>query len=137
MRIAIVCSYYPWPPSVGGVETIVRNVAIELARRGHEVHVVTTPFDVTTMKQVTDYSVEERNGVVIHKLKPGKIRIGYARVVKGLRETVEKIKPEIVHSHNLHPPLFQLTNWKRRLGYKLVAELHYPAIELDFFIQKI
>lgn len=115
MRIAIVCSYYPWPPSVGGVETIVRNVSIKLARRGHEVHVITTPFDVTTMKQVSDYGVEERNGVIIHKLKPGGIRIGYARVLKGLKEAIERIRPEIVHSHNLHPHLFQLAIWKKLL----------------------
>jgi len=137
MRIAIVCSYYPWPPSVGGVETIVRNVSIELARRGHEVHVITTPFDVTTGKQVSDYGVEERDGITIHKLKPGKVRIGYARVLKGLKETIWRIKPEIVHSHNLHPHLLQLAEWKNKVGYRLIAELHYPAINLDFPIQRI
>jgi len=137
MRIAIVCPYYPWPPSVGGVETIVRNVSIELAKRGHEVHVVTTPFDVTTQKQVTDFDMEERNGVIIHKLKPGNVKIGYARFLKGLKETIERIKPEVVHSHNLHPHLFQLARWKSGIGYKLIAELHHPAIELDFMIQKL
>ena len=137
MRIAIVCPYYPWPPSFGGVETIVRNVSIELAKRGHEVHVVTTPFDVTTGKQVSDYSVEERDGVIIHKLKPKRIRVGYARVLERLKEKIQQIKPEIVHSHNLHPHLFQLAEWRSKLRYKLVAELHHPAVNLDFFIQKI
>jgi len=137
MRIAIVCSYYPWPPSVGGVETIVRNVSTELAKRGHEVHVVTTPFDVTTGRQVSDYGVEERDGVIVHKLKPGKVKIGYARLLKGLKETIEKIKPEIVHEHNLHPHLFQLVRWKGEVGYGLFAELHHPAIELDFFMQRL
>jgi len=137
MKIAIVCSYYPWPPSVGGVETIVRNVSIELAKRGHEVHVVTTPFDVTTGKRVSDFGMEERDNVIIHKLKPGKVKIGYARVLKGLKETIWRIKPEIVHSHNLHPHLFQLAEWKDKLGYKLVVELHHPAINLDFPTQRI
>jgi len=133
MKIAIVCSYYPWPPSVGGVETIVRNVSIELAKRGHEVHVITTPFDVTTMEQVTEYGLEERDGVIVHKLRPGRLKIGYARFIKGLKENIEKIKPEIVHAHNLHPHLFQLAKWKDELEYKLVAELHHPAINLDFY----
>lgn len=137
MRIAIVCSYFPWPPSVGGVETIVRNVSEELAKRGHEVHVITTPFDVTTMKKVSEYGVEERNGVIVHKLKPGKLRLGYARFLEGLKDSIYKVKPEIVHSHNLHPHLFQLARWKSELKYKLVVELHHPAIELDFFIQKM
>lgn len=137
MRIVIICSYYPWPPSVGGVEIIVRNVATELARRGHEVHVITTPFDVTTGKRASDYGVEERDDVIIHKLKPGKIRIGYARVLKGLKETIQRIRPEIVHEHNLHPHLFQLAKWKNSLSYKLFAELHHPIVELDFLIQRL
>lgn len=137
MRIATVCSYYPWPPSVGGVETIVRNVSTELAKRGHEVYVITTPFDVTTMKQVSDYGVEERGDVIIHKLIPGGMRIGYARTLRDLKETVEKIRPEIVHEHNLHPHLFQLARWKERVGYRLFSELHHPAVELDFMIQRL
>ena len=137
MRIAIICSYYPWPPSVGGVETIVRNVAVELARRGHEVHVVCSLLDVTTQNPVTNLGIEERNGVVIHKLKPSKFRVGYARILKGLKEEVAKIKPDVVHAHNLHPHLFQLAKWKGELGYKLIAELHYPAVNLDYLIQRI
>jgi glycosyltransferase involved in cell wall biosynthesis len=137
MRIAIVCPYYPWPPSVGGVETIVRNVSTELAEKGHDVHVVTTPFDMTTMKKITSYGVEERDGVNVYKLKSSKLRIGYARFLKGLKEVLEEIKPEIVHAHNLHPHLFQLASWKIDAGYKLIAELHHPAINLDFHIQRI
>jgi len=137
LRVAIVCSYYPWPPSVGGVETVVRNVSMELAKRGHEVYVVTTPFDVTTMRQVSMYGVEERDGVIIYKLKAGRLRVGYARLLKELKETLKEIRPEIVHEHNLHPHLFQLAKWKDDYNYKLVAELHHPAVNLDFFTQKI
>jgi 1,2-diacylglycerol 3-alpha-glucosyltransferase len=137
LRIAIVCSYYPWPPSFGGVETIVRNVSVELAKRGHDVHVITTPFDVTTMRQVSNYGMEIEEGVVIHKLKPGKVKVGYARFLKGLNSVISEVKPEVIHSHNLHPHLVQLTNWRNKFGYKLIAELHHPTINFDFFIQKM
>jgi len=137
VRIAIVSTYYPFPPSVGGVETIVRNIAKELAKRGHEVHVVTSNLDATTQKPVTNLGVEEREGVVVHKLKPSSFRVGYARILEELNETIAEIKPDIVHAHNLHPHLFQLAKWKKGFGYKLVAELHYPEIELDFIIQKL
>ena len=137
MRIAYVCSYYPWPPSFGGVETIVRTVASALAKKGHKVYVITTPFDVTTGKQVSDYGAEEKDGVTIFKLRPGKIRVGYARFIKGLREVIERIDPDIVHAHNLHPHLFQLALWRKNHRYKLIAELHYPVIELDFLVQKL
>jgi glycosyltransferase involved in cell wall biosynthesis len=137
MRIAYVCSYYPWPPSFGGVETIVRTVATALAKKGHKVYVITTPFDVTTGKQISDYGVEEKDGAIIFKLRPGKIKVGYARFIKGLREVIERTDPDIVHAHNLHPHLFQLALWKKNYRYKLVAELHYPVIELDFLVQKL
>jgi glycosyltransferase involved in cell wall biosynthesis len=110
---------------------------MELAKRGHEVYVITTPFDVTTMKQVSAYGAEERDGVIVYKLKPGRLRVSYARFLKGLKETLKKIRPEIVHEHNLHPHLFQLAKWKNSIGYGLVAELHHPAIELDFLIQRL
>jgi len=137
MRIAYVCSYYPWPPSFGGVEIIVRTVASALAKKGYKVYVITTPFDVTTGKQVSDYGVEEKDGVTVFKLRPGKIRVGYARFIKGLREVIERIDPDIVHAHNLHPHLFQLAHWRKNHRYKLIAELHYPVIELDFLVQKL
>ncbi|MCC6004682.1 MAG: glycosyltransferase family 4 protein [Thermofilum sp.] len=137
MKIAVVCSYYPWPPSVGGVETIVRNVSTQLVKRGHEVYVVTTPFDVTTMKQVSEYGIEEKYGVIVYKLRPGKLKIGYARFIKNLKEVIKDIKPELVHAHSLHPHLLQLALWKEEIGYKLVAELHHPAIELDFLVQNL
>jgi len=137
MRIAVVCSYYPWPPSIGGVETIVRNVSTELARRGYEVHVVTSNLDVTTQKPVTNLGVEEREGVVVHKLKPSSFRIGYAHILEGVKEAIAKIKPDIVHAHNLHPHIFQLARWRKDLGCRLVAELHYPEVNLDFVVQRL
>jgi glycosyltransferase involved in cell wall biosynthesis len=130
-RIAVVCPYYPWPPSIGGVENIVRTVSTELAQRGHEVHVVSSCLGVTPVKKASDLGVEEKEGVTIHKLRPSRLRVGYARFLEGLKEVVNEIKPDIVHSHNLHPHLFQLIRWKIELGYELVAELHHPALTVD------
>jgi len=137
MKILIVSTYYPFPPSVGGVETIVRNVSIELAKRGHEAHIACSPLDVTAQKPVTSLGDEKREGVIVHKLEPSGFKVGYARILKRLKDTIMEIKPDIVHAHNLHPHIFQLVRWKKRFRYKLVAELHYPAVNLDFAIQKI
>jgi len=138
MRIAIACTYYPFPPSIGGVEAIARNVARELAKRGHEVHIVTSNLDVTTQRPVTDLGIEEREGVIVHKLKPSNFRVGYARTLEGLKETIAKIKPDIVHAHNLHPHLFQSIKWKSKLGYRLVAQLHFPtATGIDHFTARL
>jgi glycosyltransferase involved in cell wall biosynthesis len=137
VKIAIVCSYYPRPPSVGGVETIVRDVSTELAKRGHEVYVITTPFDVTTGRQVSEYGVEEKDGVIIHKLRPGRLKVGYGRFLKGLKDIVSRIKPEVVHSHHLHPHTLQLASWKDELNYSLIVELHHPIVSLEKLSAKI
>jgi glycosyltransferase involved in cell wall biosynthesis len=136
LKVAVVCSYYPWPPSIGGVETIVRDVSTELAIRGHEVHIVTSPLSATTRKEVSTYGIEENDGVIIHKLRPSILRTGNARLLEGLSNALDKIKPDIVHSHNLHPHLFQLAKWKSRIGYKLLAELHYPVANLESLLAK-
>jgi glycosyltransferase involved in cell wall biosynthesis len=89
------------------------------------------------MKQVAEYGVEERDEVIIYKLKPGKLKLGYARFLKNLREVIREVKPDIVHEHNLHPHLIQLALWRSSIKYKLIAELHHPAVELDFLTQKL
>jgi glycosyltransferase involved in cell wall biosynthesis len=137
LKIAIVCSYYPWPPSVGGVETIARQVSVELAKKGHEVHVVTTPFNAITLKQVSEYGIEEKDRTIVHKLKRSKLGVGYAHFMKGLDGVIEAIDPDIVHSNNLHPHLFQLAKRKAKAKYKLLAELHYPIINIESFSAKI
>lgn len=126
MRIAFIAPFYPYPPSIGGVETIVRYTSYELAHRGHEVFIITTPYDVTTLKEVSEYGVEEKGRVTVYKLKPSFIKVGYARVMKDLKKVLWEVQPDIVHSHNLHPHLFQASKCRGKLNYKLVAQLHHP-----------
>jgi len=137
MRIAIVCTYYPYPPSAGGVETLVRRVAEELAERGHEVYIVSSTYDVSSQKPVVSSGIERRGKITVYKLESFSTGIGYARVLKGLWRVIERIRPDVVHVHNLHPSLFQLAIRKKHIEYALVAELHHPAVNLDFTIQKI
>ena len=125
MKVAIVSPFYT--PSIGGVETIARDTAEELVRRGHEVHVVTITCDNTWVK-IAEAGKVMIGGVVIHRLNPSSLKIGYSTLMEGLKGTVEEIRPDIVHSHNLHPHLFQLLGWKQEMGYGLVAQLHYPTV---------
>ena len=43
MRLGILCHNYP--PHPGGLEVMVRTVATQLARRGHQVTVMTSQYD--------------------------------------------------------------------------------------------
>jgi glycosyltransferase involved in cell wall biosynthesis len=137
LRIAIVCPYYPWPPSTGGVETIVKTVSSELVQRGHQVHVVSSNISTTPMKKICNIGVEEREGVIIHSLETSGIRVGYARFLKDLKKTIASIQPTVVHSHNLHPHLFQLAGWRSEFSYKLVVELHHPVLTIDTLPGKV
>lgn len=125
MRVAIIAPFYP--PSIGGVEAIARDTAEGLACRGHEVSIMTTTCDNAWVK-ISDSGIEVRNKVIVHRLKPSLLTIGYATLMKNLRKRLEKFNPDIVHSHSLHPHLFQAIKWKLNFGYKLVAQLHYPEV---------
>jgi glycosyltransferase involved in cell wall biosynthesis len=58
---------YFYPPCVGGGEVILQHQAEELARRGHEVHVHTTPF--TNLNLATRIATGDtvENGVHVHR----------------------------------------------------------------------
>ena len=123
-RIVIVSPFYK--PSIGGVEYIAYNVAEGLARRGFEVHVITTPYD-NKWEKIAGQGVTRINGVIVHRLGILPVRLGYAALMKGFKAVLRRLQPLVVHSHNLHPHLFQAISLKRELNYKLVAQLHFPV----------
>jgi len=123
MRIAIVTPFYK--PSIGGVEYIVYHTARELSKRGFEVNVVTTTHD-NRWRRIASPGTSIEEGIYVHRLEPSHPRVGYATIMRGLKEVLAEIKPDIVHCHNLHPHLFQSMKWKNKLGYRLVAQLHFP-----------
>jgi glycosyltransferase involved in cell wall biosynthesis len=134
MRIAIITPFYP--PSIGGVETIARDTAVEFARRGYDVNVVTTTHD-SEWKKVADSGMSQEEGVIVHRLEFSWIRVGNATIMKELRQVMNKITPEIVHAHNLHPHLLQAIKWKKDLEYRIVAQLHHPiATGIDHLLAR-
>ncbi len=135
MRIVHITPFYK--PSIGGVEEIVHNTVKELVKRGHEVHVVSVNYD-NRWKEVAKPGTVVEEGVIVHRLRPSFIKIGYATLMHDLKEVLFEIKPDIVHSHNLHPHLFQAIAWKSKLDYKVVAQLHFPKMAgVDSLIAKI
>lgn len=95
MRIAQVS---PWfAPHFGGVETHVRSLSRELARRGHEVTVVTARHDPSLAKE------EVLDGFRVVRVKP---RFIFMRtpVVPRMRGALRAIPADVVHAHS-PPPL--------------------------------
>ena len=94
MKIAIIVSLFP-PKWLAGTEIATYNLADHLARRGHEVHVITShdhglPY------------LSEENGFYIHRIAWKKIRfIGIVSFWAKIHLRIRKIKPDIVHSQSL------------------------------------
>lgn len=79
-------------PHVGGIESHSYNLTKELARRGHEVHVVTsrTPRDTP--------SSEDVEGIRVHRL-PSSMTIYNAPVLRGLARKLRQLDVDMVHTH--------------------------------------
>ena len=102
MKIALLSDWFL--PRLGGVELQIRDLAGELARRGHEVHVVTTtPADEGFQGALQTAPLDAQGGVAVHRvavpLVPG-IHITLSPAAgAAMRETLRRIAPDVVHLH--------------------------------------
>ena len=94
MRIALVA---PWfHPHVGGVESHVRALAGELAKRGHEVTVLTSNYAKLPER-------ESRDGFAVHRVKCLGVVLR-TPITPALRKEIAQGRYDVVHAHS-PPPL--------------------------------
>lgn len=94
MIIALIVGLFP-PKWLAGTEIATYNLADHLARRGHEVHVITS-HDAGLPE------LSEENGFYIHRIAWLKIRfIGIVTFWAKIFLKMRKIKPDIVHGQSL------------------------------------
>jgi glycosyltransferase involved in cell wall biosynthesis len=91
-------------PRLGGVELQLRDLAGQLAARGHRVHVVTTtPADPRAQGALQTGAVGVPEGVTVHRvdvpLVPGLHVTFSPRAGAAMRDTLAAIAPDIVHAH--------------------------------------
>lgn len=102
MRIAVLVERFP-PKGQGGTEIATYFMAMHLARRGHDVHVI------TLLDEGMPYESCEK-GFFIHRIPLKKIRIfGAFFYWYAVLRTIRKIDPDIVHVQSLFsgmPALF-------------------------------
>lgn len=104
MRVLVLAQFYP--PVIGGEERHVRNLSVELAARGHEVHVACL--------DVGQPPVDDP-GVTVHPLsnlgvrvpalyptadRPLALPIPDPFVTRELGRLVARLRPDVVHAHN-------------------------------------
>jgi glycosyltransferase involved in cell wall biosynthesis len=106
---------YFYPPCIGGGEVILQHQAEELARRGHEVHVHTTPFtNMDGSTQVTTGTSVE-GGVTVHR-RPSTWVPGHNPLEK-----------------NAVTPAFAKDAW---LPAQLLVCVGFPSLHLDALVAR-
>jgi glycosyltransferase involved in cell wall biosynthesis len=124
LRFLMTTTFYP-PNHIGGDAVFVQYLSEELAKQGHEVHVLSS-LDFYQLK--TGHRVNKKttqSNVIVHNLKsPIGILSPLSAYVFGLSsyytdafsDLVHQIKPDIVHHHNIsllgHPILRKQGNYK-------------------------
>jgi len=115
LRIAQVAPYLH--PHVGGVESHVETLSAELARRGHEVTVVTSRLPGTA-------TTERRDGYTINRVKQ-RVNLFTTPVTPSVGHALDVARPDVVHAHS-PPPLTShfASRWTRRTGTPFVLTYH-------------
>ncbi len=128
MRILMLAQFYP--PTIGGEERHVRNLAIALVQRGHSVSVATLQHDNTPAFELDE-------GVHVHRIRGSVQRLSVLfsyqdrqfappfadpELLLALRRVILEEQPDIIHAHNwiIHSML-PLKTWSKA---KLVVTLH-------------
>lgn len=132
LTFLMTSSFYP-PYHVGGACVHVKYLAEELARRGHEVHVMHSvdAYQIKRGKRLSLEQEEHQNNLYMHRLEsPLKTlnpiivyTLGNSVYVqKKFSETVKEIHPDVVHHHNIS--LLGYDILKKRSNYLSLYTAH-------------
>lgn len=93
MKIVIIIALFP-PKWLGGMEIATYNIAEHLAKRGHEIHVI-TEYDEGLQ------AFSQENGFYIHRVAFSRVRvIGVFLLWSRFFLTIRKIRPDIIHAQS-------------------------------------
>ncbi len=118
MRIAIVASDYA--PTVGGVQTAVRNIARQAARMGHCV----TILSYQPRRDVP--ATETQDGIVVHRFPWGRrplltLPLRAVQTLWGMAGALRTFKPDVVYVHFLSINALYVLLLHYVMGFRLVV----------------
>jgi glycogen synthase len=110
-------------PCVGGLETLVRQLAPAVVSRGHDVAIVTSHGreSISGFEYVDDIPVRR---VDAHHVVEARDAEGILRVELEILRFAREFDPELVHSHDAGPVLWMYRRAARRERRPLVVTLH-------------
>ncbi len=130
MKIVYTCSYAY--PSISGVWTRVENLAKELIKQGHEIHVLTSNIIAGTDKTVKPY--ERYEGIHIHRFPVKKKLTKYQLLFTGKKfnKTLEKINPDIIDTQTYrHPEGKKALEWGIKNNVPVILTTHAPFLPVE------
>ena len=109
-------------PAMTGVGVHIKLVAPELARRGHQVSVITT-------RRKGEPEVEQWEGVRIYRVFTLKVYGFYQGLPSSgmVRSVFERVKPDLVHHHYVGIMMAQVCGVALAKGIKQVSTYHFSA----------
>ena len=130
MKILILQDDFP-PQSFGGAGIIAFNLAKSFQEKGHSVSVV------TTVQSKIDEGEIEYEGLKIFRIYSkynGRLRAYISlynpQTIKKVKKIFDKIKPDVVHAHNIH---YHLSYYCLKLAKKSGAKVFLTAHDVMLF----
>lgn len=123
MKIAILVFYFP-PKGLAGTEIATYNIARQLAKRGHEVHVITS-LDEGLPREGME------QGFYVHRLGWRRLRfVGIISFWLKIVRVLRKIEPDIVHSQGMGMPGFLAKKFFKKpyLVWERGTEVYSPGL---------
>ena len=124
MSVRVVQVHWAFPPTTGGVESHVADLAAGLHARGCDVTVVTGEPDPGDLPGVR---VQRCELLSLEGLKATGDR-DVAPLLEELGDLVTRARPDVVHGHNLHhfsaTPALELDRLSRRDGFAIHHTFH-------------
>ena len=131
--LKIVHAFHNYYPVLGGLERAIQSLAEELARMGHEVHVITSRFGAEDRPKE-----EVINGVYVHRVKA--LRFLFPDLTYPL-EHVEKVirDADIVHGHSQNS-LFAVKVVEKAKSLGVKTAMYFMAVDAlydhpNFFVR--
>ncbi len=101
MKIAVM--HWAFPPVVGGVESHLVYLYEELARRGHEISLLTAPHPARNDDDFTWIKITSDDYMSLEYLqRKAPVSGRYEKVYDMIERFIQQENPDIIHAHNFH-----------------------------------
>lgn len=134
-RLRVIIGAATYPPEVNGAARFAQRLAVGLAGRGHDVHVICSSTDATSDRSTVD-------GVTVHRVSSHATPVHPTfRIVtpwtatRAVRKLIDELQPDVVHVQSHFFLGRALINEAHKRGLGLVATNHFMPENLFGYLK--